>query len=190
MRTSDVLAGLARRLSSYRTFTARRAARMTTAAAGVLLLISSLAPTAPAFAADTSAVSEDLPRTVRVGFFRFPWWDRVSFSPKTIRSTMGSIYRMPFVYVEDLGKGIQDLKDKGITTYAAHLEGTNSYDEEDLTNPCAFLIGNEGNGLRREIADMADCYVKIPMLGQVESLNAAIASSVLMFEAARQRRKV
>ena len=41
---------------------------------------------------------------------------------------------MPFVYVEDLGKGIQDLKDKGITTYAAHLEGTNSYDEEDLTS--------------------------------------------------------
>ena len=112
------------------------------------------------------------------------------YNPKTIRSTMGSVYRMPFVYVEDLGKGIQDLKDKGITTYAAHLEGTNSYDEEDLTNPCAFLIGNEGNGPRREIADMADCYVKIPMLGQVESLNAAIASSVLMFEAARQRRKV
>ena len=72
MRTSDVLAGLTRRLSLYRTLTARRAARMTTAAAGVLLLISSLAPTAPAFAADTSAVSEDIPRTVRVGFFRFP----------------------------------------------------------------------------------------------------------------------
>ena len=51
------------------------------------------------------------------------------YNPKTIRSTMGSVYRMPFVYVEDLGKGIQDLKDKGITTYAAHLEGTNSYDE-------------------------------------------------------------
>lgn len=111
------------------------------------------------------------------------------YNPKTIRSTMGSVYRMPFVYVEDLGKGIQDLKDKGITTYAAHLEGKHSYDEEDLTNPCAFLIGNEGNGLRREIADMADCYIKIPMFGQVESLNAAIASSVLMFEAARQRRK-
>ena len=76
-----------------------------------------------------------------------------------------------------------------ITTYAAHLEGKHSYDEENLTNPCAFLIGNEGKGLRREIADMADCYIKIPMLGQVESLNAAIASSVLMFEAARQRRK-
>lgn len=43
------------------------------------------------------------------------------YNPKTIRSTMGSVYRMPFVYVEDLGKGIQDLKDKGITTYAAHI---------------------------------------------------------------------
>ena len=75
------------------------------------------------------------------------------YNPKTIRSTMGSVYRMPFVYVEDLGKGIQDLKDKGITTYAAHLEGKHSYDEENLTNPCAFLIGNEGNGLRREIAE-------------------------------------
>lgn len=111
------------------------------------------------------------------------------YNPKTIRSTMGSVYRMSFVYVEDLENAIRDLKDKGITTYAAHLEGTHSYDEEDLKKPCAFLIGNEGNGLRREIADMADCYIKIPMLGQVESLNAAIASSVLMFEAARQRRK-
>ena len=67
------------------------------------------------------------------------------YNPKTIRSTMGSVYRMPFVYVEDLGKGIQDLKDKGITTHAAiHLEGKHSYDEENLTNPCAFPIGNEG----------------------------------------------
>ena len=51
------------------------------------------------------------------------------------------------------------------------------------------MIGNEGNGLSDEIADLADTYVKIPMEGQVESLNAAIAASVLMFEAARQRRK-
>ena len=112
------------------------------------------------------------------------------YNPKTIRSTMGSVYRMPFVYVEDLGKSIQELKDQGITTYAAHLEGRNAYDKENLKKPCAFLIGNEGNGLRREIADMADRYIKITMLGQVESLNAAIAASVLMFEAARQRRNM
>ena len=80
------------------------------------------------------------------------------------------------------------MKKKNISTYAAHLDGKNAYDEEDYKKPCAFLIGNEGNGLRDEVADAADIYIRIPMCGQVESLNAAIASCVLMFEAARQRR--
>ncbi len=53
----------------------------------------------------------------------------------------------------------------------------------------AFLIGNEGNGLRDEVAKKADIWIKIPMCGQVESLNAAIASSILMYEVSRQRRK-
>ena len=51
----------------------------------------------------------------------------------------------------------------------------------------AFLIGNEGNGLREETAELADCYIRIPMEGKVESLNAAVASSILMYEAHRQR---
>lgn len=110
------------------------------------------------------------------------------YNPKTIRSTMGSIYRMPFSYEEDLLKVIDDLKKKGIHTYAAHLEGARAYDEEDYRKGSAFFIGNEGNGLRDEIARSAQQYIKIPMCGQVESLNAAIAASVLMFEAARQRR--
>lgn len=111
------------------------------------------------------------------------------YNPKTIRSTMGSIYRMPFYYAEDLKETVCDLKKRGIRTYAAHLEGKRDYDEENYCIPCAFLIGNEGNGLTREIADLADAYIKIPMEGQVESLNAAIAASVLMFEAGRQRRR-
>lgn len=110
------------------------------------------------------------------------------YNPKVIRSTMGSIYRMPFVYVEELPEVVKQLKEENIHTYAAHLKGQHSYEEEDYTSACAFLIGNEGNGLREEVADAAEIYVKIPMCGQVESLNAAIASSVLMFEAARQRR--
>ena len=81
------------------------------------------------------------------------------------------------------------MKENGILTYAAHLEGRRDYDEEDYRRPCAFLIGNEGNGLTREVAQLADAYIRIPMKGQVESLNAAVAASVLMFEAARQRRK-
>ena len=110
------------------------------------------------------------------------------YNPKTIRSTMGSIFRMPFYYIQDLEEGIRYLKKRGICTYAAHLEGKRAYDEEDYRRPCAFLIGNEGNGLRPEIADLADTYIRIPMAGEVESLNAAIASAVLMFEAGRQRR--
>lgn len=110
------------------------------------------------------------------------------YNPKTIRSTMGSIFRMPFYYIQDLEEGIRYLKKRGICTYAAHLEGKRAYDEEDYRKPCAFLIGNEGNGLRPEIANLADTYIRIPMAGEVESLNAAIASAVLMFEAGRQRR--
>ena len=110
------------------------------------------------------------------------------YNPKVIRSTMGSVYRMPFVYVEHLPETLEILAEAGIHSYAAHLKGKNSYDQEDYTRGTAFLIGNEGNGLRDEVADAAECYIKIPMCGEVESLNAAVASSVLMFEAARQRR--
>lgn len=110
------------------------------------------------------------------------------YNPKTIRSTMGSIYRVPFCRVSDLAAVLGEVKRKGIRTYAAHLDGEKDYDQEDFRSPCAFLIGNEGNGLRAETAEAADRWIRIPMKGQVESLNAAIAAAVLMFEAGRQRR--
>lgn len=111
------------------------------------------------------------------------------YNPKTIRSTMGSVYRMPLLYEDDILGLLDKLKNSGITTYAAHLEGRNHYDEENYRKGCAFLIGNEGNGLRPEVSEKAEVWIKIPMHGQVESLNAAIASSILMYEANRQRRK-
>lgn len=110
------------------------------------------------------------------------------YNPKTIRSTMGSIYRMPTIYIEDTVKLLELFKEKGIKSYAAHLDGKNSYDKEDYRTGTAILIGNEGNGLRDEVSNKADIWVRIPMEGQVESLNAAIAASVFMFEVARQRR--
>lgn len=111
------------------------------------------------------------------------------FNPKTIRSTMGSIYRVPFYVAENLEETLDSLKEQGVALYAAHLKGEHSYDEEDYTGACGFLIGNEGNGLSDTIANLADTYIKIPMEGQVESLNAAISASLLMYEANRQRRK-
>ena len=111
------------------------------------------------------------------------------YNPKTIRSTMGSIYRVPFFVTEDLAETIKKLREKGISLYAAHLKGEHAYDEEDYTEACGFLIGNEGNGLSDEIANLADTYIKIPMEGEVESLNAAISATLLMYETNRQRRK-
>lgn len=110
------------------------------------------------------------------------------YSPKVIRSTMGSIYRVPFIYTDDLHQTINEVKKQGIRLYAAHLKGKNNYEDEDYTGASGFLIGNEANGLSDETASLADAWVKIPMAGKVESLNAAVAASVLLFEAARQRR--
>lgn len=110
------------------------------------------------------------------------------YNPKTIRSTMGSIYRMPFIYTEDIPELLNIFKKNGVKSYAAHLDGKNSYDKENYATGTAILIGNEGNGLRDEVTENADILVHIPMQGQVESLNAAIAASVLMFEVFRQRR--
>ena len=110
-------------------------------------------------------------------------------NPKVIRSTMGSVYRMPFLYVESVVSLTQELKKHNIRTFAAHLKGRNSYDQESYTGGTAFLIGNEGKGLTEEAASSADCLIRIPMCGKVESLNAAMASGILMYEAARQRRQ-
>ncbi len=110
------------------------------------------------------------------------------FNPKVIRATMGSIFRVPFLYVEDVRETIGRLRTAGIRTYAAHLDGREYYDSFSFREGTAFLIGNEGNGLERKTADAADAYLKIPMQGRVESLNAAIATSLLMYEAYRQRR--
>lgn len=110
------------------------------------------------------------------------------YNPKTIRSTMGSIYRMPLIYIEDIPKLLDNFRENGVKSYAAHLEGKNSYDKENYQSGTAILIGNEGNGLRDEVTKKADILVRIPMQGKVESLNAAIAASVLMFEVFRQRR--
>lgn len=111
------------------------------------------------------------------------------YNPKVIRSTMGSVCRVPFVYTNDLPGTLKNLKAQGIRLYAAHLGGRNNYEKEDYTVDTGFLIGNEGNGLTEETTALADALVKIPMMGKVESLNAAVAASILMFEAARQRRQ-
>ena len=108
------------------------------------------------------------------------------YNPKVIRSTMGAIFRMPFVIVDDLEDVLCRLKEAGVRTFAAHLDGEDFY-RQDYRGGCAFFIENEGNGLSEELAARADGRIRIPMKGQVESLNAAVAATVLMYETLRQR---
>jgi TrmH family RNA methyltransferase len=101
---------------------------------------------------------------------------------------MGAIYRMPFLYTEDFQETLKLLKESGITIYAAHLDGAEYYDKVSYTSKCAIMIGNEANGISPEAVGMSDQYIKIPMEGSVESLNAAVAAAVLMYEVYRQKR--
>lgn len=109
-------------------------------------------------------------------------------APKTVRSTMGSICRVPFYITDDLCGTLAALKQKQVTVYAAHLKGEAFYDTPDYQGAVAFLIGSEANGLTEKTAAMADAYLKIPMGRRLESLNAAMAAGIFMYEVNRQRR--
>ena len=95
----------------------------------------------------------------------------------------------PTAQAKELLPAIDKLKENGIPLYAAHLKGDTYPYGLDLENACAFIIGNEARGLSDDAADLCDRWVKIPMPGQAESLNASIAAGVLMYEVVRQRLK-
>lgn len=108
------------------------------------------------------------------------------YNPKVVRATMGSIFRVPFCYVEDLTGWITSMNAQQVGTFSAHLQGTSFYDF-DYQKPTIFCIGNEGNGLTEALSQATEYKIRIPMMGKVESLNAATAATVLMYEAMRQR---
>lgn len=110
------------------------------------------------------------------------------FNPKVIRSTMGAIYRMPFFYAADFEELLIRLKQEAFSLYAAHLDGAVSYDAIQYAKKTVLLIGNEANGLTQQTTSLADCRIRIPMQGSTESLNAAVAAAVLMYEVYRQER--
>lgn len=108
------------------------------------------------------------------------------YSPKVIRSIVGPVYHVPLVYMGDLRAALNLLRKQNIHLYTIHLAGKSSYDEEDYRGGTGSLIGNEANGLEGETVATADTLIRIPILGQVESLNAAMTSTILMYETARQ----
>ena len=105
------------------------------------------------------------------------------YNPKTIRSTMGTIYRMPHVICgsqEEFVDVINKLQSGGVTLYGGALKDARRYDEEDYSGKCGIVIGNEGDGISPDILSMVE-KIYIPMEGKIESLNAAVAGSILMY---------
>ncbi|RXT04745.1 RNA methyltransferase [Ammoniphilus sp. CFH 90114] len=109
------------------------------------------------------------------------------YNPKTIRSTMGSIFHLPIVQT-DLNEICHELSERGFRILATSLEGAVPYDEALYDGPVAIVIGNEANGVSASILKQCDKFVKIPIYGQAESLNAAMAAGIIMYEAIRQRK--
>ena len=110
------------------------------------------------------------------------------FNPKVVRATMGAIFRVPFYYADDLIEVIERLKAKQIPVYGTMMQGSEVYDALDYTNGAAIVIGNEANGISEKVTAHLTKGVRIPMDGILESLNAAVAAAILMYETARQKR--
>ncbi len=111
------------------------------------------------------------------------------YSPKVLRSTMGSVFHIPIIEDLDIINTIQLLKSKGYKVIASHLHGQNNYYDEDLTCKSAIIVGNEANGISEETAALSDKLVRIPMPGRTESLNASVAASIMIYELVRQNRQ-
>ena len=103
------------------------------------------------------------------------------YNPKTLRASMGAVARMPVLTGADIIDTTRYLKEKGVVVYAAALTGGTPLDKAKRERPFGLLIGNEGAGLSDEVIKEANKTVYIPMLGGVESLNAGVAASVLLF---------
>ncbi len=101
----------------------------------------------------------------------------------------GAAEVVPFVRVTNLARTLEDLKERGIWLYGTAGEADTLLYEADLTGPAAIIMGAEGAGLRRLTRDKCDHLVKLPMAGEVSSLNVSVATGICLFEAVRQRNK-
>lgn len=109
------------------------------------------------------------------------------FNPKVVRSTMGAIFRVNIIESDDLVSTIKEIKKHKFKVYATSLQTNESIYDVDYKKT-AIIIGNEANGVSKEVLEMADKKIKIPMLGKTESLNAAVATGVVLYEYVRKNR--
>lgn len=109
------------------------------------------------------------------------------YNPKVVRSTMGSIFHLPIFTDIDFNELIEEMRERHILILSAHLKGKTYPYQCNLKKSIALLIGNEAKGIKDSTAKKTDMLLRIPMRGKAESLNAAMAAGILMYEVVRQR---
>lgn len=111
----------------------------------------------------------------------------VGLTPGVVRASAGAVEYVPVVQVTNLVRTMEELKTKGLWVAGAEADGEQLYYQADLTGPLALVIGGEDRGLGRLVREHCDFTVRLPLRGRLNSLNAAIAGSILIFEVLRQR---
>lgn len=109
-----------------------------------------------------------------------------SYNPKVVRSTMGAIFRIKIIESEDLEKTLREIKKHKFKVVVTSLQTENSIYEINY-NKKVIVIGNEAKGVEKNIQELADEKIKIPMLGKTESLNASVATGIVLYEYVRQK---
>ena len=109
------------------------------------------------------------------------------YAPKTIRATLGSIFRIPIIQSHDLVADLKAVQAHGCLLIAGDLNGEDLFSRSPIREQACILIGNEGRGLSKELKALADTRIRIPMPGSAESLNAAVSAGILIYDLLRER---
>ena len=110
------------------------------------------------------------------------------FNLKVIRSTMGSVFHLPVIENLDFSEVIPDLKEDGFKIIVSEVHEGKDYTEVDYPEKTCIVIGNEASGISKEILNLADERIKIPIFGKAESLNASVAAGILLYEKVRNKK--
>lgn len=116
-----------------------------------------------------------------------PYNDSASINADAIKTSAGALHKMNICRVKNIGSTINYLKEYGVKVIACHENGNDFYFKYDFTHPIALILGSEDSGISPKIIDICDNSIKIPIAGEIESLNVSVAAGVVLYEALKQR---
>lgn len=111
----------------------------------------------------------------------------VSLNATVAKTSAGAVEYVPVARIGNIAQTLKKLKEKGFWVAGADMDGEKAYYEADLTGPLVLVVGSEGKGMSRLTKEVCDFIVRMPMVGRINSLNASVAGSILMYESMRQR---